>query len=128
METMSGFQKFFMFMGPWKWPLLLLASIVLILIIIKTIDLLIKKNGNTRYLNAILFWGCITALIGIIGQMSALWMSITEIMKAPDISLLLVYTGFLSSFVTVLFGFIVLLVAAICWWGLRNYKGLISGN
>lgn len=128
METMSGFQKFFMFMGPWKWPLLLLASIVLILIIIKTIDLLIKKNGNTRYLNAILFWGCITALIGIIGQMSALWMSITEIMKAPDISLLLVYTGFLSSFVTVLFGFIILLVSAICWWGLRNYKGLISGN
>lgn len=128
METMSGFQKFFMFMGPWKWPLLLLAFIIFFLIVKKTIDLLIRRNGNTNYLNAILFWGGIAALLGIIGQLNAIWVSMNKIMLASDVSPIILHTGFLSTFSSAYFGFSVLLIAAICWWGLKNHKGLLSGK
>ena len=127
METISGFQQFFMFMGPWKWPLILIALIVLILIGIKIYDLLIKKNASKQYLNAILFWGFIAALLGIVGQLSATWAILVELMDAADISAPMVWTGYLSTYTPVLFGFIILLAAAICWWGLRNvYYSLID--
>lgn len=128
METLNGFQKFFMFMGPWKWIMILMALIVLILIGKKIYDLLIKKNGNKQYLNAILFWGGVAAILGIIGQLSALWVSLNEIMAAPDISPQMVYAGYLSSFVTAMFGLIVLLVSAVCWWGLKNTNSLLTGK
>lgn len=127
-ETLNGFQKFFFFMGPWKWIMIFVALIVLILIAIKIYDLLLKRNGNTRYLNAILFWGGVTALLGIISQLSGFWMVLNEIMKAPDISPPLLLTGYLSSFVTPLFGLVVFLVSAICWWVLRNSSQLVSGR
>lgn len=120
MENLSGFQKFFMFMGPWKWILILITLIVLILIGIKTYDLLIRKKAKPQYLNAILFWGGISALLGMITQLSGLWMALNEIMIAPDISPQMVFIGYLSSFTPTLFGLAVFLVSAICWWGLRN--------
>ncbi len=120
METLSGFQKFFFFMGPWKWILILVAFIVFILIGIKTYDLLIRKKANPQYLNAILFWGGISALLGIITQLSGLWMALNEIIVAPDISPQMVFVGYLSSFTPSLFGLIVFFVSAICWWGLKN--------
>ena len=127
METMSGFQKFFMFMGPWKWPLILIAVIILILIGIKIFDFLIKKEPNKKYLNAILFWGGIAALLGIIAKLSAMWAIYNELVDASDISAPMVWTGYLSTYTPVLFGFIILLAAAICWWGLRNvYYSLID--
>lgn len=128
METLNGFQKFFMFMGPWKWIMIFMALIVIILIAKKVYDLLIKRNGNTRYLNAILFWGGITALLGIIGQLSGYWFVLNEIMEAPDISPPLLLTGYLSSFVTPLFGLVVFLISGICWWILKNSNQLVTGK
>lgn len=128
-ETLDGFQRFFFFMGPFKWIMILIALIVLILIGIKTYDLLIQKKANPKYLNAILFWGGVSTILGMIGHLSALWVSLNEIISAPDISVPMILTGYLSSFTTIHFGLIVFLVSAICWWGLRNvYKHLADSE
>ncbi|MCD4729937.1 MAG: hypothetical protein K8R74_05020 [Bacteroidales bacterium] len=94
----------------------------------KIYDLLIKKNANTQYLNAILFWGGTAAMLGFIGQLSTIWASLIAIMEVSDISPQIVYTGYLSSFVTPLFGLIIFLVSAVCWWGLKNSNSILSGN
>lgn len=120
LETLNGFQRFFFFMGPWKWIMILLAVIVIILIAVKKYEFLIRRKANPKHLNAILFWGCTTALLGIVAQFSGFWMTLNEITKAPDISPPILLTGYLSSFVAPLFGLIVLLVSAISWWVLRN--------
>jgi hypothetical protein len=127
METMNGFQKFFMFMGPWKWLMVLMACVVFVLTIAKFYDLIIAKKPSPRYLNAILFWGGITAVISFIARYSAYWMMVNEIMDAPDISAQIVFSGYLSSFAPPYFGFIVFLASAIVWWGLRNvYHNMIN--
>jgi len=129
MENLNEFQKFFFFMGPWKWIMIFIALIVVILIGIKTYDLLIRKKANLQYLNAILFWGGVTAMLGIIAQLSGMWVSLNEILTAPDISAPMILTGYLSSFVPTLFGLIVFLVSAICWWSLKNvYKHLADSS
>lgn len=128
MENLNELQKFFFFMGPWKWIMIIIALIVFILIAIKIYDLLIKRNGNKHYLNAILFWGGITALLGVISQLSGFWIALNEILEAPDISPPMLLTGYLSSFATPLFGLIVLLASAIAWWVLKNSSHLVSGK
>lgn len=127
METASKFQQFFMFMGPWKWPLIFLSFLVFILICIKVYDYFIAKQPTSRYLGAILFWGSISAITGIIGQVSGLWAALSAIMDAPDISPPIVLMGFLTSFVTTMFGFIIMAIAALCWWALK-YKYSILSN
>lgn len=120
METMTGFQKFFMFMGPWKWPLLLITVIILILIGIKIFEFAIRKKPIKKYINAILFWGGIAALVGLAGQFNAIWNLLNEMLEAADLSAPMIWMGFLSSFAATQFGLGILLISAICWWALRN--------
>jgi len=116
-----------MSMGPWKWPLLLIAIIILILIGIKVYDFLIRKEAKKQNLNAILFWGCVAAIVGIVGQFSAIWNLLDQIMDASDLSAPMIWMGFLSSFTSTQFGLIILLFSALCWWALKNvYDSLAS--
>lgn len=127
METTSKFLQFFMFMGPWKWPLILLALIVFVLICFKFYEYFIARKPSSHYLDAILFWGSFSAIVGITGQVSGLWEALNMIIEAADVSPSMVLIGFLSSFVTTLFGLFILVFAAICWWGLKyKYSRLLK--
>jgi len=120
METVPKFYQFFIFMGPWKWLLILLSLFVFVLICIKIYDYYVRKQPSKRFLNSILFWGIITAVTGMIGQVSGLWASLNMIMSARDISPTVIMIGYLSSFVTTLYGLGVLFVAGLSWWGLKH--------
>jgi len=122
METQSFIQQFFGMMGPWKWPMILLFFLVIILIIYKAYDILFnpKAKQKARGLNAILFWGSISLAAGILCQLSGMWEVFRILEQAPDISPTMVLGGFLGSFSSIIFGLITLIIAALGWFGLKS--------
>lgn len=111
------------------WPLLILALTIIGLSIKKALDLFVNKNLDLSQkemgLNAILFWGVIAGSLGITAQMLGIYMALTEIIKAADVSPAIIITGYQMSFITTLFGLYIFIIAAILWFLLRwKYKTL----
>jgi len=119
METPSAMMQFIQFLGAFKLPLFILAAIVLGQLLIKVYHYFIKQIPEKSGLNAILFWGGVTVLTGMIGQLSAIWELLRAVMEAPDISPQILLVGFLSSFSPTLFGLVVGLFSALAWWAMR---------
>ena len=125
MESQSTIIQFFTMMGPYRWPMLLITTVILVLVLKKAIDLYIKKDlgpaQQKKGLNTILFWGVFCAVFGIFAQTMGLWEALNAIMNASDLSPAMVLIGFLMSFITTAFGLGVLLVSALFWW-LFSYR------
>ncbi len=120
METNSDLQNFILFLGPYKWPLAILALVVLVLVITKAYQYFLLRNPLAKGLNAILFWGIVAAAVGLTGQINGIWLSLSAIISADDISPPMVLIGFLSTFNTTLSGLVIGLFAALAWWALRS--------
>jgi hypothetical protein len=109
-------------MGPYKWPMILVSSLVVILILKKAVELIIPALSRERKasgVNAILFWGAISMAFGIYVQTVSLWMALKDIMAAADISPQIVLIGFYGSFCPTIFGTMTLIIAALAWWFFR---------
>ena len=122
MEHSSNFSMFFMWMGPYKWPMIIVSAIVIVLIIKKTIDIIIPGAVAERKragVNAILFWGSFSFALGIFVQTVSIWTALNEIIKAADISPVITLMGFYGSFCPTIFGAGTLLLASLAWWALR---------
>ncbi len=131
MEPASSFNLFFMWMGPFKIPLVLLSLLVLGMIAKKKIDLFFRKGLTPEKLNwglsSILFWGAFTFLFGIFAQTIGIWQTLQGVMLADDISPPILIIGLLGTFSPTIYGLCTLLVAALNWWILRErYKYLVN--
>ena len=112
----------FRIMGVWSIPMGIIAIAILVLIIRAALQLT-RMTGETRVavagtIHAVLFWGAVSALLGIIGQNSGLYNALTAISKATQISPQLVARGIAEALSTTLFGLTTLLVAAVAWFTL----------
>lgn len=119
--------------GPFMILILIISFGMLILIIKKVIDLYIKKKEisiNDDYaINSILFWGCICALLGILGQLTGIYLAVTIIAKVQDISPQIILMGFGQSFTTSIIGLWILLISSTIWFVLKGkYKKLINSK
>ena len=74
-------------------------------------------------INAILFWGAIGALVGLLGQANGIYLALRTISRAPEISPPIVVEGFAISFLTTIMGFLLLLGSALAWMGLKSLHG-----
>jgi len=115
--------------GPFMWVLLIIAIIVVTLTIKKVIDFYFKKNLEQKKmewgLNAIIIWGGISVTIGFLGHFQGMYMAMSFIAEAADISPAIVAGGFAISLLTILFGLTIFLFSAIFWLCLRwRYKKL----
>ncbi len=129
MEAPSFFTQFFMWMGPFKWFMILLSVLVLVLIIKKVIELLmpaVSQKQKESGVNAILFWGFMALGVGLFSQTVSLWMALKEIIAAADISPAIVLIGFYGSFCATLYGLFTLLIAALAWWLFRFWVKRLS--
>jgi len=114
----------FRIMGPFGFILVILAIVTVALSLRaaarvarhKDIDGPAFKNS----LNAILFWGCVSAALGLLGQFSGMWNALGVISKASAISPALVAQGLMESFSTTIFGLLILVVSSISWFSLRT--------
>jgi biopolymer transport protein ExbB/TolQ len=118
-------------MGMFRIPLIVLALLVLGLSIKKFIDLSRAKDSDAARiesgLHAILFWGGISALLGILGQTSGLYNALSVIGRAKQIDPAIVARGFAESFTTTLFGLTVFFFSGIIWFLLfSRYRKLTS--
>lgn len=133
MENAGFFEQFFMWLGPYKYPMVIVGIIVVGLIIYKAIELFFIKDldeaRRKRWLNSILFWGSLGLILGIFAQTAGLWIALQQIMKAADISPAMVLIGFYGSFTSTMFGLLILLVSALGWWFLRaRARSLVSAD
>lgn len=132
METPSAFELFFMWMGPFKIPMVILSLVVLTLILKKKIDLFFRKGLSPSVMkwgiSSILFWGIFTFFFGILAQTIGIWQALQEIMLAEDISPPILIMGLLGTFTPVIYGLCTLLVAALNWWVLRERYKYLAGK
>jgi len=117
--------------GTYMLPMMLFAIIIFVLAIKKVIDLFFKKNLTTLQLekgiNAILFWGAISALLGFLGHYHGLYEAMKAISQAHDISPAIVSMGYAISLITILSGLWIFFVSAVLWFFFRwRVKSKIS--
>jgi len=116
--------------GIFMWPLLIIAISVVILSIKKAIDLFGQTEQPRKQLesglNAIIFWGAISVIIGFLAHFWGMYMALQAISMASDISPAIVAQGFAVSLITILFGLLIFLFSGIMWLVLRwRYKKLV---
>jgi biopolymer transport protein ExbB/TolQ len=116
--------KLFVEGGLYMFPLLILAVVILVLTVKKALDLFVRegleRDELERGLGAILFWGCVAAVLGILGQLQGQYISLRVISQAGVISPNLVAEGLAVSLITTLFGLIQLAFAGIAWFTLST--------
>ena len=116
--------NFIMAGGPFMWILVIIALANLYLAIKNSI-ILFKSSVEpslqlTNSINAILFWGCTSAVIGVLAQFMGIYQALGAIIKAADISPQIVMMGFRISFNTTLAGLTILAISAIYWFALKS--------
>ena len=106
-------------MGPFKYPLIVISLLVLLLIVY----VIYLKFQNTHRempklknsLNALLVLGSFNLALGMLGQITGIWEAIDAIKAAGDINPDIVMTGIKVSFGTTLFGLATFMTAALAW-------------
>lgn len=114
--------RLLMEMGPFAWPLFLIAAAEIILIVRWSIELAGPSPDAGRAeagVNAILFWGVVAVILGYLGQYSGMYRSLNVIAEAPVINPSLVALGIAESITTTIFGLLILLISSIAWFTLR---------
>jgi len=107
--------------------LLLLAIVIVILSIIKEIQILTGREANrariSSGLNAILFWGALSGILGFLSHFMTLYKSMAIISHAGAISPQRVAMGFGESLLSILFGLWIFTFSAMIWFFLRWQSG-----
>jgi len=90
----------------------------------------VKKGWNylnneqlEKGMNAILFWGATSLLVGLLAQMAGLYQALGFITNANDISLGIVASGLRVSLTFPIFGMLIFIFSALIWFVLHSkYK------
>jgi len=121
--------------GPAGWGLLFI-SLVVTAMTIQTIVLFIRHRGGQRIkikhrLSALIFWGFMGAVLGFLGQTSAIHKAMTVIIPAKSISPEMIDRGFRESFLPSFWGFGILVSSVILFYlfrGILRYGSKKPGN
>jgi biopolymer transport protein ExbB/TolQ len=121
--------QFFMNGGLFMWPLLIFAIVIVVLTVKKAIDFFGRQNVNPvkmeSGINAILFWGFMSLVVGFYAHFQGLYMAMQAIIKADDISPVMVTAGYAQSLITILFGLCSFIISSVVWFIFRwQYKKL----
>ncbi len=109
--------------GPFILLQFVLALLILTLTAINVFRLALgggrRAAAARTSIDAILFWGCLTAVFGFLGQWSGLYRASKAVMAQGAINPPAFVLGVGESLGTSVFGLFALLVAAFLWFGLR---------
>ena len=116
--------------GIFGYPLILLAIVNVALFIRAAMRLSNWRPENapatTNGINAILFWGALSAILGLLGQSSGLYKALSVIAQAQAISPNLVAQGFSESFSTTIIGLTTLVLSAVAWFALNAWQRRVA--
>ena len=109
--------------GPFILLQFLLAAVILILTVVNGIRLVLPSArhapGLRKSIDAILFWGCLTAVFGFLGQWVGLNRAAHAVAQYGVVNPQLVILGIGESLGTTVFGMFTVVVAAFLWFTLR---------
>lgn len=109
--------------GPYILLQFALALVILILTLVNTVRLWLGDRDRARRLrtsiDAILFWGCLTAIFGFLGQWNGLNRAAHAVAVAGAVNPPSVILGIGESLGTTVFGMFTLMAAAFLWFALR---------
>jgi uncharacterized membrane protein len=125
--------RFMQSMGSFGFLEIVLLIVIAVLAVKKAIDLFGRSGLDTASLesglHAILFWGVVALVAGVLGQVSGIYNALNVIIRAQEIDPKIVAMGFAESFTTTIFGLAVFLVAAVIWFALyTRYKRLAAAR
>jgi hypothetical protein len=116
--------RMFVMGGPYAILLGLLALVIIALSIKKAVDLFARadlgKDRLRRGLDAILFWGCFSGVLGILGQCNGLYISLSIVARAEGMNPQLFMEGLAVSLIPTLFGLGILALSSVIWFALRH--------
>jgi biopolymer transport protein ExbB/TolQ len=109
--------------GPFMWILLLITLTVVTLSIRDALALSTGKglarvkarNGS----GAVLFWGCIAAVLGFLGSLIGFYLSLSTIRAAGAVNPSLMAEGIAVALISTIFGLLILAYSAVAWFTLR---------
>jgi hypothetical protein len=111
-------------MGFYAWPLLLIAVAVILLALRSAIQLRTARPEDAapiaHTINAVLFWGCVAAVVGVLGQFHGIYQALKAISVAEAVAPPIIWGGLAVSFSSTLAGLSILLIAALLWAALRG--------
>lgn len=109
--------------GPYMVLLALLGLVVLFLSAKSAVDLFIRKGRDPERLalglDAILFWGCMSAVLGFLGQFSSTYLSLMIIRRSALVDPAILAEGIALALLSTVLGLAILFVSALFWFGLR---------
>ncbi|MBN1478863.1 hypothetical protein EH223_14370 [candidate division KSB1 bacterium] len=110
--------------GAFMWLLLVILIIIIVLAVARGIQLFSSKEKSRVKLehgiNAILFWGAYSVVVGFFAHFLGVMYAMEAIKRANDISPAIVAGGYSVSLLTILFGLIIFMIAAIIWFVYRT--------
>ncbi len=124
--------NFFFAGGDIMWLLLIFAIIICVLSVKKGRDLFGNQNLPEVQLengiNAILFWGGMSLLLGFFGHYLGMYLAMGAIARASDISPAVVAEGYGISLISILFGMFIFMIALILWFIFRWKVKKVTAN
>lgn len=125
MEILDQAIRFAAMAGPFIFLQLLLLLVVLLLTLINVLRLLGVGLGDAgrlaRSVNAILFWGAVTAVIGFMATWSGLLKAFRVLAQHGLAKPQAIYMGLSEAHITTAVGLGVLLLAGFLWFGLKAW-------
>ena len=125
--------KLFAEAGPVAWPLLILAAVVAVLSIRNTLGLFGNKEDERRKgessPDAILFWGCISLVMGFFGHYMGMYNMMQAISRAGAVEPGILARGYGEALLTIPMGMVIFIFSALVWFVLRwRYRKLVGGS
>lgn len=111
---------FFAQMGPWAYPMLLAA--LLLLVQIGRVAVGVGKGattGGAPGTHSILVWGALSGVMGLLGTAMGISIAAGTIETATSISPPIVWGGIKVALSTTIFGFLLLALALVAWLAIR---------
>lgn len=114
---------FFAEMGVMRWPLLLAMLFMFVQIARAAWQISGGKGGDAMTLHAVLVWGALCALLGVLGTVVGMSIAAGAIEAAPTSSSALVWGGMRVALTTTVFGLLLLTLAVLAWLALYLLRG-----
>jgi hypothetical protein len=117
--------RFIQSFGFYLWPLLLICVVIAVLTVINCVRLMSWHRSRHRRvsssINAILFWGVVSAVIGFLSQWTGIYKGMLMLAKHGLSSPKALWMGIAESCQTPILGLGILLVAGLLWFMLHSY-------
>lgn len=114
---------FFAEMGVMRWPLLLAMVFMFFQIGRAAWQILGGKEADAMTLHAVLVWGALCALLGVLGTVVGMSIAAGAIEVASSSSPGLIWGGMRVALSTTVFGLLLLTLAVVAWLGLYILRG-----